>query len=309
MLTVGGSDSGGGAGIQADRQYKCFHSSQPSSSKTIGRQTLLEQKGSLNFGIISDGQIKKRFRNAFLIGRRFRLAHVHFSEGKIIEVATFRRDPELGAPPDVSEPELVSDEEGRSAPPREAHDHPNIYGTPAEDAFRRDTTINGLFYDTITSTIIDYVGGLEDMAQRKVRIIGDPAERFTEDPVRIWRVIRQAARLGFDIEEFGPNTFQVRALPAIFSGGDPAAAVRVVVEEFEEDETPMQSEEENRIIARICKRVAVKAGHTLNAEEQSALLRDLETCQSPRTCPHGRPTMIHLSVDLLERQFGRRGAR
>ncbi len=115
--------------------------------------------------------------------------------------------------------------------------------------------------------------------------------------------------LGFDIEEFGPNTFRVRAVPAIFRVSDPAAAVMAVVEDFEEDETPLQNEEENRIIARICKRAAVKAGHILSAEEQLALLRDLEACQSPRTCPHGRPTMIHLSVDLLERQFGRRGSR
>ncbi len=117
------------------------------------------------------------------------------------------------------------------------------------------------------------------------------------------------ARIGFDVEEFGPNTFRVRAIPAIFSGSDPAAALRVVVEDFEEDETPLQSEEENRIVARICKRAAVKAGHVLSPDEQTALLRDLETCQSPRTCPHGRPTMILLSVDLLERQFGRRGSR
>ncbi len=115
--------------------------------------------------------------------------------------------------------------------------------------------------------------------------------------------------LGFGIEEFGPNTFRVRALPAVFKGGDPAAAVMAVVEEFEEDETPLQNEEESRIIARICKRMAVKAGQILSSEEQAALLRDLEACQSPRTCPHGRPTMIHLSVDLLERQFGRRGSR
>jgi len=83
----------------------------------------------------------------------------------------------------------------------------------------------------------------------------------------------------------------------------------VVVEDFEEDETPLQTEIEERIIARVCKRVAVKAGKTLSMDEQKALVRDLENCQSPRTCPHGRPTMIHLSVDLLERQFGRRGAR
>jgi len=115
--------------------------------------------------------------------------------------------------------------------------------------------------------------------------------------------------LGFVVEPFGPATFRVRSIPAIFSGIDPVAAVRVVVEDFEEDETPLQAEVEERIAARVCKRAAVKAGQILSVEEQRALLQDLEACQSPRTCPHGRPTMIHLSVDLLERQFGRRGSR
>ena len=116
-------------------------------------------------------------------------------------------------------------------------------------------------------------------------------------------------RLGFAVEEFGADTFRVSAIPALLSTMDPAAAVRVVVEDFEEDETPLQSHQEDKIIARICKRAAVKGGQSLTVEEQTALLRDLEACDSPRTCPHGRPTMIHLSVDLLERQFGRRGAR
>ncbi len=115
--------------------------------------------------------------------------------------------------------------------------------------------------------------------------------------------------LGFQVEPFGPGAFQVRALPAILSHMDPAAALRVIVEDFEEDETPLQAEVEARLAARICKRAAVKGGQTLSMEEQRALLTDLESCQSPRTCPHGRPTMIHLSVDLLERQFGRRGSR
>jgi DNA mismatch repair protein MutL len=114
---------------------------------------------------------------------------------------------------------------------------------------------------------------------------------------------------GFEVEEFGVNTFQVRAMPALFSGGDPASALRALVEDFEEDETPLQAEVEARLAARVCKRLAVKGGQTLTNEEQRALLNDLENCQSPRTCPHGRPTMIHLSVDNLERQFGRRGAR
>jgi DNA mismatch repair protein MutL len=115
--------------------------------------------------------------------------------------------------------------------------------------------------------------------------------------------------LGFKVESFGPGVFLVRAVPTVLTGLDPAAALRVLVEDFEEDETPLKTELEARIIARICKRAAVKAGQVLSSQEQRALLSDLEACSSPRTCPHGRPTMIHLSVDLLERQFGRRGPR
>jgi len=105
------------------------------------------------------------------------------------------------------------------------------------------------------------------------------------------------------------NTFIVRAIPLLLAGIDPASALHSLVEDFEEDETPLQKEIEAMLVARICKRAAVKAGQTLSPQEQRALLADLENCKSPRTCPHGRPTMIHLSVDLLERQFGRRGAR
>jgi DNA mismatch repair protein MutL len=114
---------------------------------------------------------------------------------------------------------------------------------------------------------------------------------------------------GFVVEPFGPGTFRIRTIPAFLSGVDPVSAVQAVVDDFEEDETPLQDEIEKRVIARVCKRAAVKGGQTLSREEQAKLLRDLEACQSPRTCPHGRPTMIHLSVDLLERQFGRRGSR
>lgn len=116
-------------------------------------------------------------------------------------------------------------------------------------------------------------------------------------------------RLGFVVEPFGPNTYLIRAVPAILSGIEPASALKVLVEDFEEDETPLQNEIEARMIARICKRAAVKAGKALSTDEQRLLIEDLVACQSPRTCPHGRPTMIHLSVDLLERQFGRRGSR
>jgi len=114
---------------------------------------------------------------------------------------------------------------------------------------------------------------------------------------------------GFHVESFGPGVFQVRALPVLFAHGDPAAALRALVEDFEEDESPLQNEIEARLAGRVCKRLAVKAGQVLSPEEQRSLLNDLEACNSPRTCPHGRPTMIHLPVDMLERQFGRKGAR
>ncbi|MFN2147129.1 MAG: DNA mismatch repair endonuclease MutL [Anaerolineales bacterium] len=113
-------------------------------------------------------------------------------------------------------------------------------------------------------------------------------------------------KLGFEVEEFGTRTYRVRAIPAVLGARDPEAALRSLVEHFEEDETPFEGEREARLIARICKRAAVKAGQVLSIEEQSRLIRDLEASQSPRTCPHGRPTLIHLSVDVLERQFGRR---
>ena len=114
-------------------------------------------------------------------------------------------------------------------------------------------------------------------------------------------------RIGFSLEPFGGNTFIVRSLPTVLGPVDPARAVRVVVEDFEEDETLLAAEVEARLIARVCKRAAVKAGQVLSLTEQVELIRQLEKCVSPRTCPHGRPTMIHLSVDAVERQFGRKG--
>jgi len=113
--------------------------------------------------------------------------------------------------------------------------------------------------------------------------------------------------LGFAIEPFGTRAFRVRALPASVSNLSPERALRVVVEDFEEDETPLAAVQEARLAARVCKRAAIKAGQVLSLEEQRQLLLDLENSASPRTCPHGRPTMVHLSVAALERQFGRRG--
>lgn len=114
-------------------------------------------------------------------------------------------------------------------------------------------------------------------------------------------------RLGFDVESFGGNSYRVRSIPSLLITLTPAQALEAVVADFDEDETPLLKETEARLAARVCKRASVKAGQVLSLPEQERLLRDLEACRSPRTCPHGRPTMIHLSVEALERQFGRRG--
>ncbi|MCJ7566694.1 MAG: DNA mismatch repair endonuclease MutL [Anaerolineales bacterium] len=118
--------------------------------------------------------------------------------------------------------------------------------------------------------------------------------------------LKALQELGFVIEPFGERSFRLRAVPSLVTGKDPLFALRSVVEEFEENEEPLADALEARLAARICKRVAIKAGQVLSFAEQRQLLRDLESCSMPRTCPHGRPTMIHLSVDALERQFGRR---
>lgn len=112
-------------------------------------------------------------------------------------------------------------------------------------------------------------------------------------------------QLGFQVEPFGPNTFMVRAVPAMLTRLDPAGALQAVVEDLEGERRPLESEIEARIIRRVCKTAAVKAGQTLAMSEMEAMIRQLEACNNPHTCPHGRPTLIHLSVAQLARQFGR----
>jgi DNA mismatch repair protein MutL len=114
------------------------------------------------------------------------------------------------------------------------------------------------------------------------------------------------AMIGFDLEEFGGNSFIIRSIPALLLDHTPEAMLKAAVEEIEEDERPLEKENEKRLAARVCKRAAIKAGQILSLDEQQRLIRDLEACKVPRNCPHGRPTMIHLSVASLERQFGRR---
>src|SRR5690348_10456533 len=154
-------------------------------------------------------QVKKLFRNCWIIGRRFRLAHVRFGP-KVIEVATFRRQVEPGeeiVAEGVPAPIHATDEHvghDHAAPHTRDNSHlihhDNTFGTPEEDAFRRDFTINALFYDIATFSVIDYVGGLDDLKAAIVRAIGDPEVRMREDPVRMMRAVALAARLDFSID-------------------------------------------------------------------------------------------------------------
>ena len=145
-------------------------------------------------------QVKRLFRNCWIIGRRFRLAHVKFGP-KIVEVATFRRQVPAGT---EEEPVAVPPVPAPSGDAPDDSDllihHDNTFGTPEEDASRRDFTLNALFYDIDTFSIIDYVGGLDDIRAGLIRCIGVPEERFQEDPVRMLRAVALAARLDFTID-------------------------------------------------------------------------------------------------------------
>lgn len=210
-----------------------------------GVRDLLLGREPKDFDVATDArpnEVKKVFRNCRLIGRRFRLAHVHFPN-EIIEVATFRSsasdEPESepaipahsqvslpdfeassvrkiemtpgavmteGEPEALAGPPLVSDITEKPRSPRVLKTEggmiirDNVFGTPEEDALRRDFTVNALFYNIADFSVIDYVNGMEDLRKGLIRIIGDPVIRFTEDPVRMVRAVRFAALLGFEIE-------------------------------------------------------------------------------------------------------------
>ena len=130
-------------------------------------------------------EVKRAFRNCFLVGRRFRLAHIRFGD-KVIETATFRQESQ-------SIGEIL---ENASRGPQED----NNFGTPETDAYRRDFTVNGLFYNIKDFSVIDWVGGMKDLEKKVIRAIGDPDIRFQEDPVRMMRAIKFSSRLEFRIE-------------------------------------------------------------------------------------------------------------
>ncbi|HEU0276442.1 MAG TPA: polynucleotide adenylyltransferase PcnB [Rhodanobacteraceae bacterium] len=142
-----------------------------------------------DFDVATDAtpeQVKRLFRNCRLIGRRFRLAHVIFGP-EIVEVATFRG---TGDGDDSDDRRVV---DGRIL-------RDNVWGTIEEDALRRDFRVNALYYDIADFSVLDYVGGIGDLEERRLRLIGDPAVRYREDPVRMLRAVRLAAKLGFVID-------------------------------------------------------------------------------------------------------------
>jgi poly(A) polymerase len=153
---------------------------------------LLMSRTPKDFDVVTDAhpsEVRRLFRNSRIIGRRFRLVHIIFQD-QVVEVATFRREPDRAvvAPEDeAAEDFLITDD--------------NTFGSPLQDARRRDFTINALFYNISDFSVIDYVGGIEDLREGRVRVIGDPDLRFREDPVRMMRAIEFASRLGFEIEE------------------------------------------------------------------------------------------------------------
>jgi len=184
-----------------------------------GVRDLLLGRQPKDFDVVTDAtpnEVRRVFRNSRLIGRRFRLVHVFFGRDKIIEVATFRANQPPDSP-DLSDPSDLSDNPGTPdfSPPQSNSLHirredglivrDNLFGSPEEDALRRDFTVNALFYDIRDYSLIDYVGGLEDLKRRLIRFIGDPGVRCVEDPVRMVRAVRFAAMLDFAID---PDTAQ-----------------------------------------------------------------------------------------------------
>ncbi|MGE0191640.1 MAG: hypothetical protein AB7T63_06310 [Planctomycetota bacterium] len=156
-----------------------------------------------DFDVATDAwpnRIKRLFRSARVIGRRFRLVHIRFPGDHVIETSTFRADP-AGRDRDEDDEEVAGTDvvDGRRRSWRDSEE--NVFGTAPEDARRRDFTINALYYDPVGDRVIDHVGGLADMEAGLIRSIGDPSERIAEDPVRMLRAVHFAERMGFRIED------------------------------------------------------------------------------------------------------------
>jgi len=173
-----------------------------------GVRDLLLGREPKDFDVATDAtptQVRRLFRNCRLIGRRFRLAHVLFGK-EIVEVATFRASGD-----DL--PGRATDDSGRLL-------RDNVYGTLEDDVLRRDFTVNALYYDIANFSVLDYVGGMQDLRDGVLRLLGDPETRYREDPVRMLRAARLAAKLGFRLH---PDTEQpIAKLAELLEGIPPA---------------------------------------------------------------------------------------
>jgi poly(A) polymerase len=183
-----------------------------------------------DFDVVTDARpedIRKLFHSARVIGRRFRLVHVRFG-WEIIEVATFR-----AIPRDIAEESISKEDEAgelaENSPSPEPGDH-NIFGSQEEDAVRRDFTVNALYYDIRDFTVLDYAGGVTDLKAGILRVIGDPEARYREDPVRMLRAIRFAAKLGFKLEE--KTAAPIRDLAPLLTTVPPARMFEEVLKLF-----------------------------------------------------------------------------
>lgn len=169
-----------------------------------GVRDLLLGREPKDFDVVTDArpeEVRRIFRNARLIGRRFILVHVYFQQ-EIIEVATFRCGNVLAEVDDSADPDEALDEVEGWADAMVQNEHgrllaDNLYGNLEDDIFRRDFTVNALYYNIADFSILDHVGGLEDLRAGRLRVIGEPEVRYREDPVRMLRAVRFAAKLGF----------------------------------------------------------------------------------------------------------------
>ena len=190
-----------------------------------GVRDLLLGREPKDFDIATDAhpeEVRRLFRNCRLIGRRFRLAHVFFGRD-IVEVATFRAAGDAGEADDGDEALVVTDEEGRIL-------RDNRYGSIEDDIWRRDFTANALYYNIEDFSIWDYAGGVDDIRAGVLRLIGDPEARYREDPVRLLRAVRFAAKLGFRVE---PETERpLRALAGLLESVPPARIFDEVLKLF-----------------------------------------------------------------------------
>ena len=170
------------------------------------RDLLLSRKPK-DFDVVTNArpkQIKKIFQNSRIIGRRFKLVHVYF-ENEVIDVSTFRGNMDTG--------QRIKKSKRMDQKEKKQHSATNVYGTMEEDVYRRDITINALYYNIENFSIVDYVNGMADIEKKTIRIIGKVRERFTEDPIRILRTIRLAKKLNFNISyQIKPYLSQMKSL-------------------------------------------------------------------------------------------------